>query len=293
LEERVSPSANALLACALRGEGGYHSFVEERLQKILARAGIASRRAAERLMREGRVTLNGEAAREPGSRGDVLRDDIRVDGVRVRPAGKKAYFALNKPRGVVTTRSDPGGRRTVMDLAPGVSGLFPVGRLDVMTEGLILLTNDGEFALHVAHPRFEVPRTYHAKVRGAPTAASLERLTRGIRIEGRRLSVDRCRVLRAERNAWIEIVLHEGRNREVRRLLEAVGHPVSKLRRVGIGDVTIHGLATGACRKLTDTEVRSLMKPKRFDEPKASRAAGRPAESRTADSDRRSRSRTR
>jgi pseudouridine synthase len=247
--------------------------VEERIQKILSRAGVASRRSAERLMREGRVTLNGEPIREPGARGDVQSDDIRVDGVRVRLASRKVYLALNKPRGVVTTRSDPEGRPTVMDFAPRIAGLFPVGRLDVMTEGLILLTNDGEFALRVSHPRFEVPRRYHAKVRGVPSDASLARLTRGIVIDDRRLCVDRARVLRAERNAWLEIVLHEGKNREVRRLLEAVGHPVSKLCRVAIGSVTIQGLAPGAYRALTAAEVRVLSKSDRVDGPRYMRTA--------------------
>jgi 23S rRNA pseudouridine2605 synthase len=237
--------------------------VQERLQKILSRVGIASRRAAESLMRAGRVTVNGEPARTPGSRADAWRDDIRVDGARVRPPQERVYLAVHKPRGIVTTRNDPARRRTVMKLAPSIPGLFPVGRLDIMTEGLLLLTNDGEFALRVTHPRFELPRTYHAKVHGIPSAEALARLKKGIRVGDQRFTVDRARVLRAERNAWIEIVLHEGRNREVRRLLEAVGHPVAKLRRVAIGDVTLRGLAVGECRALTNGEVRALVSGKR------------------------------
>jgi 23S rRNA pseudouridine2605 synthase len=259
--------------------------MEERLQKILARAGIASRRAAEELMRAGRVTINGEQAREPGLRADQERDDIRVDGVRVRPVQERVYLALYKPRGVVTTRHDPSGRPTIMDLAPRVPGLFPVGRLDIMTEGLIFLTNDGEFALRVTHPRYEVPRTYHAKVRGAPSADTLGRLTRGTKVEGQRMAVDRVRVLRAENNSWLEIVLHEGRNREVRRLLEAVGHPVAKLRRVAIGGVTLRGLSPGACRSLSRAEVHALKNAGRSVETAKSRGSkGAPRRSRRGDS---------
>jgi 23S rRNA pseudouridine2605 synthase len=232
--------------------------MEERIQKILARAGIASRRAAERVMAEGRVTVDGEVVREMGARADAARDDIRVDGVRVRAAAERVYFLLNKPKGVVTTRHDPEGRRTVMDLVPAVAGLFPVGRLDVTTEGLLLLTNDGAFAERVSHPRYEIPRVYHAKVRGVPTAETLERLRKGVRVEGERLTVDRVRLLEGDNNAWLEVTLHEGKHHEVRRLLEAVGHPVSKLKRVALGPLTAHGLEPGEFRPLTPAEVRRL-----------------------------------
>ena len=232
--------------------------MEERLQKILSRAGIASRRAAERIMLEGRVTLNGHSVTELGTKADVARDDIRVDGVRVRPPKEPVYIVLNKPKGVVTTRHDPAGRRTVMDLVPSVAGLFPVGRLDITTEGLILLTNDGGFAQRVAHPRYEVPRIYHAKVRGIPTAETLARLRSGVRVEGERLKVDRVRLLEAKGNAWLELSLHEGKHHEVKRLLEAVGHPVSKLKRVAVGALTTRGLEPGEFRHLTPREVRAL-----------------------------------
>ena len=142
--------------------------MEERLQKILARAGVASRRASERAIVEGRVTVNGETVKELGSKADPGKDDIRVDGVRVHAPASKVYLLLHKPKGYVSTRQDPQGRPTVMDLVPPVAGLFPVGRLDVTTEGLLLLTNDGEFAERVAHPRYEVPRVYHAKVHRIP-----------------------------------------------------------------------------------------------------------------------------
>jgi 23S rRNA pseudouridine2605 synthase len=234
--------------------------VQERLQKILARAGFASRRGAEQLMLEGRVTVNGEIAREPGTKADLGSDDVRVDGVRVKAPKAPVYLVLNKPRGCVTTRKDPEGRPTVMDLVPPVAGLFPVGRLDVTTEGLILLTNDGEFAERVSHPRYEVPRVYHAKVHRVPGVETLERLRRGVRVEGEYMSVDRVRVIEAENNAWVEVSLHEGKQHEVKRLLEAVGHPVSKLRRVSFGPVTVKGLEPGEFRSLTPGEVAGLLR---------------------------------
>ena len=230
----------------------------ERIQKILSRAGIASRRAAERVMAEGRVTVNGDVVREMGTKADLAQDDIRVDGVRVKAPPERVYLLLNKPKGVVTTRHDPEGRRTVMDLVPGVTGLFPVGRLDVTTEGLILLTNDGEFAQRVSHPRYEVRRVYHAKVRRVPSAETLQRLRAGVRVEGEKLAVDHARVLEGDNNAWLELTLHEGKHHEVRRLLEAVGHPVSKLKRVALGPLTARGLEVGAYRPLTPGEVRQL-----------------------------------
>lgn len=234
--------------------------VEERLQKVLARAGFASRRGAEGLMQEGRVTVNGTIVRELGTKADPVKDDIRVDGVRVKAAGEPVYIVLNKPRGVVTTRRDPSGRPTVMDLVPGVTGLFPVGRLDLTTEGLILLTNDGGFAERVAHPRFEVPRVYHAKVRGVPDERTLARLRRGVRVKDEILVVDRVRLVEVDRHAWVEVALHEGKQHEVKRLLEAVGHPVSKLRRVAFGPVTLRALAPGQYRPLEPAEIRGLLR---------------------------------
>ncbi len=232
--------------------------MEERLQKILARAGFASRRGAEQLMLEGRVTRNGEAVRELGTKADLEQDDIRVDGVRVKPPKGHVYLVLNKPKGVVSTRNDPERRQTVMDLVPAVAGLFPVGRLDVTSEGLILLTNDGAFAERVAHPRYEVPRVYHAKVHRVPDAAALARLRQGVKVDGEFMAVDRARVIDSDNNAWVELTLHEGKRHEVKRLLEAVGHPVSKLRRVAIGPVTSRGLAPGEFRALLPEEVEGL-----------------------------------
>ncbi|MFI5168822.1 MAG: pseudouridine synthase [Vicinamibacterales bacterium] len=250
--------------------------MEERLQKILARAGFASRRGAEQLMLEGRVTLNGETVKELGTKADLATDDVRVDGVRVKAPKGLVYLALNKPRGVVSTRSDPERRQTVMDLVPGVPGLFPVGRLDVTTEGLILLTNDGAFAERVAHPRYEVPRVYHAKVHGVPDADALERLRRGVRVDGDFMAVDRARVVESDNNAWVELTLHEGKQHEVKRLLEAVGHPVSKLRRVAIGPVTSRGLEPGEFRALTPEEIEGLRRAHPADARNIRKVAPRP-----------------
>src|SRR5512140_2546500 len=218
-------------------------------------------------MLEGRVTVNGEPVRELGTKADLEKDDVRVDGVRVKAPRGPVYLVLNKPRGYVTTRKDPQGRPTVMDLVPQVPGLFPVGRLDVTTEGLILLTNDGVFAERVSHPRYEVPRVYEAKVHGVPDERALERLRRGVTVEGELMSVDRVRVLESENNSWVELTLHEGKHHEVKRMLEAVGHPVSKLRRVALGPVTARGLEPGQFRTLTPEEIEGLK-----------RGAGRPQE---------------
>jgi 23S rRNA pseudouridine2605 synthase len=257
--------------------------VEERLQKILARAGFASRRGAEQLMLEGRVTRNGEPVRELGTKADVECDDIRVDGVRVKAPRGHVYLVLNKPRGVVTTRNDPERRQTVMDLVPAVAGLFPVGRLDVTTEGLILLTNDGAFAERVSHPRYEVPRVYHAKVHRVPDAQALQRLQQGVKVDGDFMAVDRARVIGADNNAWVEVTLHEGKQHEVKRLLEAVGHPVSKLRRVAIGPVTSRGLEPGQFRALSPEEIEGLRRGRPADARNMRRVAARRPRSRPSD----------
>jgi 23S rRNA pseudouridine2605 synthase len=233
--------------------------MQERLQKILARAGVSSRRGAESLMTEGRVTVNGDVVRELGTKADIATDDVRVDGVRIRPPDRPVHLLLYKPKGYVTTRHDPQGRPTVMDLVPAVAGLFPVGRLDVTTEGIILMTNDGAFAERVAHPRYEVPRVYHAKVRGVPDRETVLRLRQGVTVDGERMAVDHARVIEAENNAWLEVTLHEGKHHEVKRILEAVGHPVSKLKRVALGPLTLRGLSPGEFRSLTPPEVQALL----------------------------------
>lgn len=235
-----------------------------RLQKILSAAGVASRRAAERLMRERRVTVNGEVVAEPGARADPRRDVVRVDDRRVERTPRRRYMLLNKPRGVVTTRSDPQRRQTVLDLMPRVREyVYPVGRLDYDSEGLLLLTNDGALAERLTHPRHALERVYEALVRGIPSAAELRRLCVGVRLDGRLTAPVEARLVgghRARRSdqARIEIVLREGRNRQVRRMLVAVGHPVLRLRRIQFGPLQDGGLKPGSYRDLTPGELAAL-----------------------------------
>src|SRR5947208_5163334 len=198
--------------------------VTERLQKILSRAGIASRRAAERLMLEGRVTVNGATVRELGTKADAGHDDIRVDGRRVKLPERHRYLLLNKPRGYVTTRSDPQRRPTVLDLLHGVHDyVYPVGRLDFDSEGLLVLTNDGDLAARLTHPRHGVARVYEARVLGVPDAHDLDRLSRGLTIEGQRTGSADVSTLpgRQEGHARLRIAVREGKNRQVRKMLDA------------------------------------------------------------------------
>jgi pseudouridine synthase len=234
----------------------------ERLQKILSQAGVASRRASEQLMLEGRVTVNGVTVRELGSKADPSRDDIRVDGRRVKLAERHRYLLLNKPRGYVTTRSDPQQRPTVIDLLRGVREyVYPVGRLDFDTEGLLLLTNDGDLAARLTHPRHEVPRVYEAQVLGVPDRHDLDRLSRGIAIEGRRTAAADVSLRthgRGADSATLVITLREGRNRQVRDMCDAIGHPVTRLKRVAIGPIRDTKLKPGRWRDLTEAELRVL-----------------------------------
>jgi len=233
-----------------------------RLQKILAQAGIASRRAAEKLIADGRVTVNGETVREMGTKADPSGDDIRVDGRRIKAAERLRYILLNKPAGVVTTRSDPQRRRTVIDLLGGVREyVYPVGRLDYDTEGLLLLTNDGDLAAALTHPRHGVERTYEARVAGMPDQVALERLRKGIPLDGKRtLPADVVLLNKSGREGVLLITIREGRNRQVRRMCEAVGHPVDKLKRVKIGPLGDRMLRRGEWRDLTAAEVKTLKK---------------------------------
>ncbi len=235
-----------------------------RLQKILSSAGVASRRAAERLMTEGRVSVNGEVVRELGSRADPEADDIRVDGRPTGRAARRLYLLLNKPRGYVTTRSDPEGRQTVLDLLPDVREyVFPVGRLDYDSEGLLLLTNDGDLAAGLTHPSHEVPREYHARVRGVPDDHALERLANGVTLDGHRTAPAHAVLLerglgQAGDQSLVSLTLYEGRTRQVRRMLESVGHPVVRLRRVRIGPIADARLPLGRYRHLSPGEVDAL-----------------------------------
>ena len=232
----------------------------ERLQKILSRAGIASRRAGEQLMLQGRVTVNGTTVRELGTKADASRDDIRVDGRRVRLAEHHRYLLLNKPRGYVTTRSDPERRPTVLDLLDGVREyIYPVGRLDFESEGLLILTNDGDLAARLTHPRHGVSRVYEARVLGLPDAHDLDRLARGVIIEGRKTAPADARLTRSKAgHAALTITVREGRNRQVRKMCDAIGHPVTHLKRVAIGPIQDSRLKAGQWRDLTDREVARL-----------------------------------
>jgi len=234
--------------------------VKERLQKILARAGIASRRAAERLILEGRVTVNGRTVTELGTRVDSHTETVRVDGRRIPPPSREfVYLALHKPRGYVTTLHDPEGRPSVGDLIRSFPvRVFPVGRLDYHSEGLLLLTNDGALAHVLMHPSTGVPKTYRAKVRGTPHAASLRKLERGVALEGRRALACSVRFHRRGSPCWVELTVVEGRKHLVRRMLEAIGHPVVRLVRVGFGGVRLGGLRPGELRPLTPAEVARL-----------------------------------
>ena len=240
-----------------------------RLQKILSTAGVASRRAAEALITGGRVTVNGVTVTKLGSQADPGRDDIRVDGRRVKAAATRRYLLLNKPRGYVCTRSDPEGRPTIMDLLGPIAAreyLYPVGRLDYDSEGLLLVTNDGDLAARLTHPRHGVEREYEARVRGVPDAATLARLAGGVMLDGRRtapadVSLARARPSRdaaARDQAVLRVVVREGRNRQVRRMCELVGHPVVRLRRVRIGPLADRTLKVGEVRELAAAEVAAL-----------------------------------
>jgi 23S rRNA pseudouridine2605 synthase len=232
----------------------------ERLQKILSQAGIASRRAAEKLIAEGRVSVNGTTIREMGVKADPAIDDIRVDGRRVKAPARHRYILLYKPAGYVTTRADPQRRRTVIDLLAGVREyVYPVGRLDYDTEGLLLLTNDGDLAAKLTHPRRGIERTYEAHVAGIPDDEAIERLRRGVPLDGRRtLPADVVALSKGGREGVLLLTIREGRNRQVRRMCEAVGHPVRRLRRTKFGPIADRRLKPGEWRELTAPEIQVL-----------------------------------
>lgn len=237
--------------------------MQVRLQKIISAAGIASRRAAEQLISDGRVTVNGKTVIELGSKADPEVDHIRVDERRIKRPQHPRYFLLNKPRGYVTTRSDPEKRRTVLDLLKGVREyVYPVGRLDFDSEGLLILTNDGDLAATLTHPSHEVERVYEAEVLGVPDAHDIDRLSKGIVIEGRRTSpavVERLPERRTGGDTSVlRVIIHEGRTRQVRKMCDAIGHPVRALKRVRIGPIADKSLRLGTYRELTAEEVRRL-----------------------------------
>ncbi len=244
---------------------------------------MASRREAEEWIRQGRVFVNGRVARL-GDRANPHRDAIRVDEKRVRPrSGPKTYILLNKPRGYVTTVSDPQRRDTVLDLLPGGlrRGVKPVGRLDVQTEGLLLLTDDGDLARDLTSPSGGCSKEYRVKVSGAPAEKDLDRMRRGVVLDGRRTrpaTIERVSTTGRgeEGNTWFRVVLSEGRNRQIRRMFEAIGHPVSKLKRTAIGSLRDDRLSPGAHRRLTEAEVSGLRESLRGPTQRPSRSSPPP-----------------
>lgn len=237
----------------------------ERLQKVLARAGVASRRKAEELIEEGRVRVNDTTVLELGVKVDPEVDEVRVDGKKIRIFSEahleKVYLLLNKPPNTLTTTSDDRGRKTVMELISNISGtrLFPVGRLDFDAEGALLLTNDGDLAHRLTHPRFHVPKTYHAKVKGRPTEESLEKIRRGLYLDDGPTKPAHVEILQdAKVNTWCEITVTEGRNRLIKRMFWRIRHPVMKLIRVEFAGLNVDGMRSGDSRMLTKAEVQQV-----------------------------------
>ena len=226
----------------------------ERLQKVLARTGLGSRRVCEELVADGRVTVNGEVA-ELGRRVDPEVDHVEVDGVPISVREGLVYYVLNKPAGVVATAADPQGRRTVVELVPPEPRVFPVGRLDADTEGLLLLTNDGDLTHRLTHPSFGVEKEYLALVDGTPTPADLRRLREGVELDD---GVTAPAKASLQPPNVLTLVIHEGRNRQVRRMCDAIGHPVQRLVRVRIGPIADRRLPPGEWRELSPDEVRAL-----------------------------------
>jgi 23S rRNA pseudouridine2605 synthase len=234
--------------------------MEERIQKIISAAGVTSRRAAEDLILEGRVRVNGKVVTELGSKADPEKDHIKVDGKLINPQQPKAYIVLNKPVGYVTTMSDPEGRQTVQDLLKGVKvRVYPVGRLDYNTEGLLLLTNDGDFAHLITHPKYELPKTYLVKIKGVLNDEAINRLESGIFLTDGKTAPARVKRLRKEEaNSWVEITIHEGKKRQVRRMIDHVGNSVIRLKRVRVGNLPLGNLPPGSYRHMTPEEVTML-----------------------------------
>ena len=247
---------------------------EVRLQKVIAAGGVASRREAERLIAAGRVSVNGRVVRTQGVRIDPRKDEVRVDGKPVSVRREPIYLMLNKPRSVVATAKDPQGRKTIFDVlrgqasTRGMERVFHVGRLDYASEGLLLMTNDGKLADVLMHPSSQVPRVYQARIRGAPSQTVFSRLQRGVKLEDGPARARRARVLKKNPGStWVELTVVEGRNRLVRRLLSALGHPVLRLVRVGFGGLQLGDLPRGRVRKLTAGEISTLKKWRKCKRP--------------------------
>lgn len=254
----------------------------DRLQKIIARAGLASRREAEEMILAGRVRVNGRIVTELGTKADAARDHVKVDGKLLRDAEEPRYILLYKPKEVMTTMEDPEGRTTVVDYLKGVrERVFPIGRLDFHSEGLLVLTNDGELAYRLSHPSHGSVKTYHVKVKGIPQERLVEKLERGIVLDGKRTRpavIGRLRTTGKrddEGNSWFEVKLSEGRTQQIRRMFKAIGHPVAKLKRVAIGQLTDPELLPGQWRDLNPREIRLLTKKEAEPRRPVRAAAGR------------------
>ncbi len=235
---------------------------EEKLDRVLSRTGIASRREAERIVREGRVTLNGKVVSDPGLRLNPARDAVKVDGKRIKGPAPPIHVLLYKPRNVVCTMEDPQGRPCVGDLLKMVRGRpVPAGRLDFDAEGLLLCTNDGDLVHQLIHPRFKVRKTYYVKVNGVPDVKAIKRLQTGIVLDGKKTLPARVSFVRkTDRNSWLRITLYEGRNRQIKRMIEHFGFRVLRLRRVALGPLSVKGLKVGEYRRLRQDETNELHK---------------------------------
>lgn len=230
-----------------------------RLQKFLAAAGIASRREAERLIQGGRVAVNGQVVVALGTRVEPGKDVVRVDGRRLRSAERHVYYLLHKPKGYITTARDPQGRPTVLDLLRGVKErVYPVGRLDWHSEGLLILTNDGELAFRLTHPSNHIAKVYRVKVKGLVPSAALQAVRRGLFLDGRKSLPAQARRISSRTNSWLELTLYEGQKNQIRRTFDRLGHPVLKLKRVAIGPISDRDLKPGAFRSLTAGEIHRL-----------------------------------
>lgn len=235
-----------------------------RLQKIISQAGVTSRRKAEELITKGKVRVNGKVVNELGSKADPDRDEIHVDGKRIEPKQPKIAVLLNKPDGYITSLKDPEGRPTVVKLVDDIPvRLYPVGRLDYHTEGLLILTNDGDLAQKIEHPSKAIEKVYIAKTKGVPDESALKKLRTGIVIEGRKTLPAGIKIIETRKNAWLEITIREGRQNQIRKMLDAVGHPVLKLKRIAIGTLRDDSLRPGEYRFLKPQEIKKLVGPLR------------------------------
>ena len=245
--------------------------MQERLQKIIARAGIASRRKAEEFILQGRVRVNGRVVTELGTKADAAEDSIKINGKRINaPGGEKLYLMLNKPKSYISSTADPQGRPTVMDLLGRYrSRVYPIGRLDYASEGLLLFTNDGDFANLVLSAKSAIPKVYQVKLNGNPTHEQMEKFCAGVKIDGRVTAPARARLSKPGDNPWFEVVLTEGRNQQVRRMFRRLGFLVEKLKRVKVGRVSLGRLPAGELRPLKEREVDAIRRAAKSRETQA------------------------